>query len=287
MKWNDFHVEKIKDRFYVIQQAAGANMGACVKDNSALIIDSGYLPKRSAEVKRILQEKLGCKIELLFNTHYHSDHTFGNQSFDCPILSAEQCKKIMQRNLSTHWTPEEIREAMEEDPELKEGWKDLKITLPNRTFKERLSYDFQGIKVIFQRIGGHTQDSSIAFFPDYKLLFSGDLVFSDLYPTQLSIDLSPLELVQSLRKIEEMDVQIIIPGHGITCDKSMVRKLIEYWNCLIAESKKLMTSGLEDEKVKEALNSKCQLKKIAFNERKHTRNIDTVLKFFREDLKRC
>ena len=281
MKWNDFDVEKVKDRFYVIQQAAGANIGVCIKDNSALLIDSGYLPERSAELKRILQEKLGCRIELLFNTHYHSDHTFGNQSFDCPILSSEECKKIMQRNLSTHWTPEEINLAMEEDPELKEGWKDLKITLPNKTFKEKLSYDFKGIKIVFQEIGGHTLDSSVAYFPDYKLLFSGDLVFGDLYPTQLSIDQSPLELLKALQKIEKMDAEIIVPGHGTTCDKSMVRKLIEYWNCLIAECKKLIASGLEDEKVKETLNNSCRLKKIAFNERKHKRNIDTVLKFAR------
>ena len=281
MKWSGFDVEKIKDRFYVIQQAGGANIGACVKGNSALLIDSGYLPKRSAELKRILQEKLECGVELLFNTHYHSDHTFGNQSFDCPIISSEECKNIMQRNLSTHWNPKEINLAMEEDPELKEGWKDLKITLPNITFKEKLFYDFKGIKAVFQRIGGHTRDSSVVFFPDYKLLFSGDLVFSDLYPTQLSIDLNPLELVQSLRKIEQMDVEIIIPGHGTTCDKSMVRKLIEYWNCLITECEKLIASGLEDEKVKETLNNSCRLEKIAFNERKHKRNIDTVLKYIR------
>jgi glyoxylase-like metal-dependent hydrolase (beta-lactamase superfamily II) len=281
MKWNGFDVEKIKDRFYVVQQAGGANIGACVKDNSALLIDSGYLPKKSAELKRILQEKLGCRIELLFNTHYHSDHTFGNQSFECPILSSEECKNIMQRNLSTHWTPEEINLAMKEDPELKEGWKDLKITLPNMTFKEKLSYDLKGIKAVFQRIGGHTRDSSIVFFQDYKLLFSGDLVFSDLYPTQLSVDLSPLELVKALRIIEKMDVDIIVPGHGPTCDKSMVRKLIEYWKCLIDECKKLKATGLEDEKVKETLNNSCRLEKIAFNERKHKRNIDTVLKYIR------
>lgn len=281
MKWNGFNVEKVKDEFYVIQQAAGANIGACVKDNSALLIDSGYLPKRSADLIKILEEKLKCSVELLFNTHYHSDHTFGNQSFDCPILSSEECKNIMQRNLFTHWTPEEINLAMKEDPELKEGWKGLKITLPNMTFKEKLYYDLKGIKAVFQRIGGHTQGSSVVFFPDYKLLFSGDLVFGDLYPTQLSIDLNPLELVKALQKIEEMDVEIIIPGHGATCDKSMVRKLIEYWNCLIAECQKLIASDFEDEKVKETLNNSCRLEKIAFDERKHKRNIDTILKFVR------
>lgn len=276
MRWNDFDVKKIKDVFYVVQQAKGANIGVCVKDNSALIIDTGYLPKKSAALIKILEEKLKCNVELLFNTHYHSDHTFGNQSFDCPIISSEECKDIMRKNISTHWTPEEIKKAMEEDPELNQGWKDLKITFPDKTFKEKLSYDFKGLKVIFQRIGGHTRGSSVAYFPDYKLLFSGDIVFGDLYPTQLSIDPSPLELIEALQKIEKMDVEIIVPGHGTTCDKSIVRKLIEYWKCLIAGCQKLIASGLNDEKVKEILVNSCPLEKVAFNESKHKRNIDTV-----------
>ncbi len=283
MRWNDFDVEKIKDRFYVVQQAKGANIGVCVKDNSAILIDSGYSPKSSAALKDILEKKLSCKIELLFNTHYHADHTFGNQSFDCPIISSEECKNIMQKNISTHWTPEEINLAMEEDAELKEEWKDLKITFPSKTFKEKLSYDFKGIKVVFQEIGGHTPGSSVAFFTDYKLLFSGDIVFGDLYPTQLSIDPSPMELIKALREIEEMDVEIIVPGHGITCGKPTVQRLIEYWECLISECQKLRSSGLNDEKMKETLLNSCHLEKVAFNESKHKRNIDTVLKSIKQD----
>jgi len=267
----------------VVQQAKGANIGVCVKDNSAILIDSGYSPKSSAAFKDILEKKLSCKIELLFNTHYHSDHTFGNQSFDCPILSSEKCKNIMQKNISTHWTPEEINLAMEEDADLKEDWKDLKITFPSKTFKEKLSYDFKGIKVVFQVIGGHTQGSSVVIFPDYKLLFSGDIVFGDLYPTQLSIDPSPLELIKALRKIEVMDMEIIVPGHGAACDKLMVRKLIGYWECLMAECQKLIASGLNDEKIKEALVKECHLEKAAFNESKHRRNIDTVWKSIKQD----
>lgn len=282
MKWNDFDVEKIRDAFYVVRQSQGANIGVCVKNKSALLIDSGYSPKKSAGLKGILEKKLGCRIEVLFNTHYHSDHTFGNQSFDCPIISSEECKDIMQKNLSTHWRPEEIRKAMEEDPELKQEWKDLKITLPTKTFQDKLSYNFEGISVIFQKLGGHTKGSSIAHFPDYKVLFSGDILFGDCYPTQLTIDPSPFELVKTLGKISQMNVKTIVPGHGTTCDKSMVRKLTEYWQCLVSECQKLIPSGLSHEKVKERLSDGCHLPLIPPNERKHRGNIDSVLMCLKE-----
>ena len=257
-------------------------MGVCIKDNSALLIDAGHFPKKSAGLKGILEKKLGCRIEVLFNTHYHSDHTFGNQSFDCPIISSEECKNIMQKNLSTHWRPEEIRKAMEEDPELKQEWKDLKITLPTKTFQDKLSYNFEGISVIFQKLGGHTKGSSIAHFLDYKVLFSGDILFGDCYPTQLSIDPSPFELVKTLRKISQMNVETIVPGHGTTCDKLMVRKLTEYWQCLLSECQKLVGNGLSDGEIKETLSTRCHLETIAFDKRKQKRNVDSVLKYVRE-----
>lgn len=282
MRWDDFDIEKISEVFYVVKQTRGGNIGICVKDNSALIVDSGYSPKRSAGLIKTLNENLGCRIELLFNTHYHSDHTFGNQFFECPILSSEECRNIMQECLSTYWTPEEIAKAKEEDPELVEGWKDLRITFPTMTFKKERSYDFKGIKIIFQKLGGHSKDSSIAYFPDYKLLFSSDIVFGECYPTLLSHDCGPVELIQALRKIMDMDVEIIIPGHGTTCNKSMVRRLIEYWECLTSECRKLIALDLNDERIQDILGSRCHLQMVSMNERKHKRNVDTVLKFVRE-----
>ena len=290
MKWNDFDIEKINEVFYVVRQTmGGSNIGVCIKDNSALIVDSGYSPKRSADLKRLLEENLDCQIELLFNTHYHSDHTFGNQSFNCPILSSEECKNTMQACLSSHWTSEEIAKAKEEDPELMEEWEDLKITFPTMTFKDELSYDFKGIKILFQKLGGHSKDSSIAYFPEYKLLFSSDIVFGECYPTLLSIDCSPFELIEALHKVIDMDAEIIIPGHGTTCpqdpnsdNKSMVRRLIEYWECLISECRKLVTSGLNDERIQLILSSRCHLQMVPMNERKHQRNVESALKFVRE-----
>ena len=284
MKWDDFDVERIKDDFYVVRQSQSANIGVCVKDNSALLIDSGYSPKKSAALKETLEEKLGCKIELLFNTHYHADHTFGNQSFECPILSSEECKNTMQENLSTHWSSEEIKKAMEEDSELKSEWGNLKITFPAKTFRDKLSHNFEGIEVIFQNLGGHTRGSSIACFPEHELMFSGDIVFGDCYPTQLSIDEHPLKLVEALQKITEMDVEIIVPGHGATCDKSMAKRLIEYWECLISECGKFLGEGLNDEKTKKKLFNCCHLKQVPFDGRKHERNVDSVLGFVKDEV---
>lgn len=284
MNWKDFEVEKINESIYVIRGTESCNIGVCVKNNAALMIDSGYFPKTSAVLKRMVERNLDCRVELLFNTHYHADHTFGNQSFDCPIIASEICRRNMERMPSSYWSPEETEKAKKDDPRLAEEWKDLKFTPPTTTFDDVKSIDFEGLNVIFQKFGGHTPDSSIAYFPDYRIVFAGDLVFAGRYPTLLDHDGDPVELVEALHKLIEMDVEIIIPGHGITCGKSSISQLIVYWTCLTSECRELVASGMDDERIKKEMLNRCHLPELPFDRMRHERNANSVLSFIKDHL---
>jgi glyoxylase-like metal-dependent hydrolase (beta-lactamase superfamily II) len=280
VKWDNFEVENLKDVFYVVRNTGGCNIGLCIKNNSALVVDSGCLPGVSAAINRYLLTSLGCEVKLLFNTHYHSDHTFGNQSFECPILSSEACKRRMEEGPASFWSRGEIASAMEEDPMLKVEWKDLEITPPTMTFSERKEYDFEGVKVVFEKVGGHTDCSSVAVFPDYHAVFTGDLVFSGVYPTILR-DGNPLELVKVLKNVVKMDVDTYIPGHGVTCGQEVLYDLMDYWSCLIVQGTDLVNSGKTQREIEGILETRCRLRAVEYDERKHKRNIDSILYFFR------
>jgi glyoxylase-like metal-dependent hydrolase (beta-lactamase superfamily II) len=281
MKWNGLDVEQINDLFYVIRQRTGCNIGVLTKDGSALVLDSGYSPKGGSTVSRMIREQFGCQIELLFNTHYHSDHTFGNQAFDCPILSSATCRDTMEACLSSHWTTEEIAKAKKEDPSLEDEWSDLSITLPTETFEERRLFSFHGIEMIFEKVGGHTPGSSTVLLPHHKILFSGDLIFGELYPTLL-FDGNPFELTEALKRIIETEMEIIVPGHGATCAKRTVTELIAYWECLISNCRELTTASMSDDDAVDALTNRCHLQSVAFNEMKHRRNVNSVVNFMRQ-----
>jgi glyoxylase-like metal-dependent hydrolase (beta-lactamase superfamily II) len=228
----------------------------------------------------MIRDKLGCRAELLFNTHYHSDHTFGNQAFDCPILSSATCRDTMEACLSTHWTTEEIEKAKIEDHSLVDEWLDLSVTLPTATFEERRLFSFHGIEMIFEKVGGHTPGSSIVLLPGYNILFSGDIVFGELYPTLL-FDGNPLELIEALKRIVDLEVEIIVPGHGATSDKSVAVELIAYWECLVSNCRDLMATSMDDDDVAEALTNRCHLQSVSFNEMKHGRNVNSVMSFMK------
>lgn len=275
MELEGLEVRNVGEGFFVVLPTDGGNIGICIKDGSALVIDSGYLPRKSEIVIKMIAEDLDSNVELLFNTHYHADHTFGNQSFTCPILSSAACIDAMQRCLTTHWTDDEISKAKDDDPKLWQEWSDLSITFPTITFQNEEELDFHGTRVLFTRVGGHTPDSSIAYFPERRILFAGDLVFSGLYPTILS-DAEPLELISVLKKLSGMEIQSIIPGHGPPCDKSVVRSLIDYWECLISICREQLASGATDEAIEDYAVGHCRLEEIPFNDFKHRRNIHNV-----------
>lgn len=272
-------IEPIGTTAFVIRAPMFCNIGVYTAHDAALIIDSGYLPRVAAEIRDTVREHLGYRVELLFNTHYHSDHTFGNQSFDCPILASRRCAEMMQSCLDTHWSDDEIAQAKREDPALVEEWRDLTITLPTTTFEDSLEYDFQGQKMIFRRFGGHSPDSSVLYIPGEKLLFAGDIVFAGRYPTILPHDSDPVKLVEVLKELTLYDTEAVIPGHGITCGTEALQTLIEYWECLLSSGRDARRSGKSRSEATEELTDRCHLAGIPFDRFRHQRNITSVLQY--------
>lgn len=274
-----FDIETLRDGVHVLRRAGFCNIGVCIKDRFALVIDSGYLPRAAKGVVSIIRDRFDCTVELLFNTHYHSDHTFGNQAFSCPIVASERCRELMESCRTTHWSEDEIEAAKREDPPLAEEWRDLSITSPTITFDESMEYDFHGIRLIWQRLGGHSSDSSILYMPKQKLIFAGDIAFGGRYPTILEHDSDPPQLISILKMLTLYDVETIVPGHGTTGGKGMLQVLIDYFACLMAAGREANEKGMSREQAVDWMRDQCHIPDIPFDERRHRRNSSAVRKY--------
>jgi cyclase len=282
MRFRGLDIHTFSDSFYLCRPTIGSNIGLFVKNGKALVIDSGYRPDTGYDIVACLDHVFEAKPAILFNTHYHSDHTFGNQAFTCTIMSSESCLEKMVEGPSSFWSAEEISRAMAEDHDLALAWKDLRITRPTRTFSGEYDYDFQGERVMFHQLGGHTPDSSIAYFPKNNVAFVGDLVFEGHYPTLLK-DGDPYKLVEALDTVRGMHVQSIVPGHGYLAEDDVIDALAKYWRCLIMQTELAIDSGLDDEAVFAEVMPSCRLEGTEFNEFKHHRNIESVMSFIRHN----
>lgn len=271
-----YDVETLRDGIHVIRRPGLCNIGICVRDGFALVIDSGYIPRAAREISSDVRNRFDCTIELLFNTHYHSDHTFGNQSFSCPILASERCREIMESCRATYWSDKEIEAARREDPPLMEEWRDLVITSPTITFDEKMEYDFHGMRLVFQLLGGHSPDSSVLYIPREKLLFTGDIAFGGRYPTILGHDSNPEILIDVLGRLTLYDIDTIVPGHGTTGDKKMLASLIEYFSELLKEGRDAYHKGMNRDAAADWMRDRCHIPDIPFDERRHRRNSAAV-----------
>jgi cyclase len=217
-----------------LEAGGGPNSGLVqTPDGSGIAIDTTISPMDMQARLDVIGAK-ASDASLVINTHFHSDHTWGNQLFTCPILAHRACKEQMEINLADDWRPDalaaSIRERAESDPqwaeEMQSKWKNLDITLPSKTFDDRYEAAVDGTKLQVIHFGGHTPGSSVVWLPDTHVLFSGDLVFEGRYPFIYHANV-PI-LIDALKRLPEFGATTIVPGHGALCGTAAIDALTGY-----------------------------------------------------------
>lgn len=211
----------------------GANAGLIQTAEGVVVIDTTYC---APDMQELLDAAgvLASEVRLVINTHFHSDHTWGNQLFDCPVLAHRLCREKMAANLTGPWSAEAIKEAITEraktDPdwarEAREKLADLRITLPTEVFEDRRELEIGGVQLEVIHSDAHTPDSAVVWLPEAKVLFAGDLIFEGRYPYLADADVPAL--IAALKRLPRFGAQAVVPGHGILCDDPEIASLIDY-----------------------------------------------------------
>jgi glyoxylase-like metal-dependent hydrolase (beta-lactamase superfamily II) len=83
----------------LISADGGASIGnsALIDLGDRLVLwDSGMTPQAARDLRRLAQAVAGRDVDLLINSHYHNDHTWGNQVFaDLPIVSSSRTRELL------------------------------------------------------------------------------------------------------------------------------------------------------------------------------------------------
>lgn len=238
---DDSHFEKRQDvqvktanitgNVYMLQ-GRGGNIGAIVGMDGILIVDDDYKtvsPKLAEALKALGSEKP----RFILNTHWHGDHTEGNQYFgkDSTIIAHANVRKRLL------------------DPPVVFGRKTEAypaFALPILTYMESMSIHINGEEIRLVHFpNGHTDGDTIVFFKNANVVHLGDDFFVNRFPF---VDLDSGGSVQGLiANVAELIRQIpstakIIPGHGPLASledlKSFHQSLVDTSNLVQAEMKK-------------------------------------------------
>jgi len=250
----------------------GSNSAVIVNKDDVMIVDSHISPESGRAMLQELKAITDKPVRFLINTHFHYDHTNGNQAFPpgVDIIGHEFTRRkltgdILEKGMFADLVkglPKQLddlkaRAASETDPAVKarvtqqipvqtafaNSLKDLKVTPPNVTLVDHMTL-FRGdreIRLLY--LGrGHTGGDLVVYLPKEKVLCSGDLLVHDVANL---IDGYVNEWPDALEKLKPIDFVDVIPGHG---DPFKGKERVDWFQAYLRDLWK-QANTLHDQKV--------------------------------------
>jgi glyoxylase-like metal-dependent hydrolase (beta-lactamase superfamily II) len=215
-------VQSLRGNLSVLS-GSGGNITVFTSPEGKLLVDAGIAVSRP-RVETALNELGRGPIKYLINTHWHWDHTDGNEwvhGLGATIVAQENLVK----RLSVSTRVEEWDYTFQPWPA---GGR------PTVTFKTDKTIKFGGETIVLKGFGpGHTDGDITAYFRKADVMALGDIFWNGVYPfidgdTGGSID-GMIRLVNaSLERVT--DRTIIVPGHGPVGNRS---QLVEFRDMLV------------------------------------------------------
>lgn len=221
------------------------NSVVVVNESDVLVFDTNTRPSSArlilAEIRKITDKP----VRYVVNSHWHPDHWSGNEVYaqafpGLEIIATEQARQFML-NVANAWparfsaelkkrqkefeeqtkkdqpgtapTPEQRRQ-IEDDLQNYKSFVDEALALhriyPSLTYVDKLTLNHGGREFRFISVTGDAEGTTVLYLPKEKILITGDAVS---YPIPY-ITPPPTRQAQSLRALSQLDVDVIIPGHG-------------------------------------------------------------------------
>lgn len=219
------------------------NSGFVVTENGVIVIDTQGPLALAKLLREKIKETTDKPISHVINTHYHGDHTFGNQYFaEGLIIAHENTRKALIENDEGHRTM--FRKFFGA-----ESLKEFSLTLPDLTFTDRMILRHGGriMELVYAGGKAHTDGDIFVWLPEERVLFAGDLLYNGRLP--LLNDGETIGALKALDKITSTNASVLVPGHGPVSTIDDALRYKGYIEALRAEVKKMMDKGMNREEV--------------------------------------
>ena len=221
---------KVNGNVYILQ-GRGGNVGAIAGPEGILIVDDDYKAV-SQKLAAALKELGSDKPRFVLNTHWHGDHTEGNEFFgkESTIVAHINVRKRLL------------------DPPVIFGQKTNpypSFALPIVTYTESMTIHFDGEDIrLVHYPNGHTDGDTVVFFEKANVVHFGDLFFTGRFPF---VDIDSGGSVQGLINnvaslIEKVPADAkLIPGHGPVSTHADLKN----YHAALVESSKIVTDAMK------------------------------------------
>jgi cyclase len=224
------------------------NSIAIVGAQDVLVFDTNVLPSSAARVLAEIRKITSKPVRYVVNSHWHPDHWDGNELYarefpGVEIIATAETRRLMERTMHVYGKTiekvagdgaKQMREMLQtgknsdgsalSDSDRKQITDDLRIQkefmaeynamhpmLPTLTFDEEITLHAASRELRIRHLPGNTTGDAVLYLPKEKILLTGDLLTS---PVPFGADSHPARWIESLKTLAQLDVDVIIPGHG-------------------------------------------------------------------------
>jgi cyclase len=265
------------------------NSVAVINERDVLVFDTNLLPAAALEVLTELRKITPKPVRYAANSHWHPDHSGGNELYantfpDLEIIATESTRRLMENTMAVYvktlqfesaqadeeianelqsgktadgkaLTPEsraELQSELQGQEQFLSDYKAARRTLPTLTFGDSLTLYHGGREFRFMHFVGHTGGDMALFLPAEKVLLAGDLL---AYPVPYCADSHPAAWIASLEALSRLDAKIIVPGHGeAQHDQAYLRLVLGSLRTIETQVHEALRRGLTLAETQKAVN---------------------------------
>ena len=196
----------VRDNIYMLQ-GSGGNIGVSIGNDGTLIVDDQFAPL-TKKIAAAIAELTDRPVNIVVNSHFHYDHTDGNENFGragAYIVAHDNSRKRM-----------ESTQVLAGSGRVQEAYDT--VGLPKITFFDSMRFYFNGNAVDIVKTGnGHTDGDAQIYFREANVIHTGDMFVRYGLPFIDQSNGGTMDgMIDALMNIASLidDDTIIIPGHG-------------------------------------------------------------------------
>ncbi len=277
---SSYKFEKIAEGVYYATGSVpglGSNNVVIVNDADVVIVDTGTSPAAARAFVEDIKKLTDKPVRYVVNTHWHYDHTAGNQVFgpDVQIIATDYLYQMLatvdvlhrepfltsqvtalsarvetlNKQIAAEGSPQQ-KAALQQDlataQRLQRANSEITVTPPNIHYSTKMVLNRGGREIDLMFLGrGHTGGDTVVFLPKEHIVATGDLMESRLaYMGDAFFD----EWVTTLEQLKKLDFAVDLPGHGTPfTNKSLITAYQAYLIDLINQVTKLKADGVSPE----------------------------------------
>jgi cyclase len=225
----------------LIGEGAG-NIALSTGADGAVLVDTQFAPL-NAKILAAVRAAGGSDVKYVINTHWHGDHTGGNEP-----LGQAGALIIAHDNVLARMSTEQFMAAFDQRVPPSPA-----VARPVVTFPTRTTFRLNGDVVQIVHVeNAHTDGDSIVHFTNANVIHTGDTYMKDVYPF---IDVSSLGSINGF--IASADAVLsradantkIIPGHGALANKADMQRFHDMLVAVRGKLQALIDQGMSEDEV--------------------------------------